>query len=136
MPRTKMQRIAREIALGLEFLHSIGVLLRDVKPDHVLLTSSRQVRTSDFGMSGVLGENGQAWSGQTHDLVIRLIDQNPATRLSITGALGNTFFSEVYPHVDVLGDPIEVKQGAPAAQGKGQSGLGGEQAQAWLRFKS
>ncbi|KAF9092282.1 hypothetical protein BGX29_010530 [Mortierella sp. GBA35] len=59
-------------------------------------------------------------------------DQNPATRLSITGALGNTFFSEVYPHVDVLGDPIEVKQGAPAAQGKGQSGLGGEQAQAWL----
>ncbi|KAF9973343.1 hypothetical protein BGZ73_003420 [Actinomortierella ambigua] len=46
-------RIAREIALGLAYIHSMMILHQDLKSDNVLLTRHLEVRLCDFGMSTV-----------------------------------------------------------------------------------
>jgi len=40
-----------EIALGIEHLHSLGILYRDLKPENVLIDSEGHVRLTDFGLS-------------------------------------------------------------------------------------
>lgn len=40
-----------EVILALEYLHSHGIIHRDIKPDNMLLTSDGHVRLTDFGLS-------------------------------------------------------------------------------------
>ena len=42
---------AAEIALALEYIHTLNVIYRDLKPENVLLTHRGHVRLTDFGLS-------------------------------------------------------------------------------------
>lgn len=42
---------AAEIASGLEYLHSAGVIYRDLKPENLLLTNDGHIVMTDFGLS-------------------------------------------------------------------------------------
>ena len=43
-----------EIALGINFMHSRGIIYRDLKPSNVLVDRSGHIRLTDFGLSGSL----------------------------------------------------------------------------------
>ncbi|KAF2186956.1 Pkinase-domain-containing protein [Zopfia rhizophila CBS 207.26] len=46
--------IARELALGLKFIHEAGVLHRDLKCNNILINEDGTVQLCDFGVSGTL----------------------------------------------------------------------------------
>jgi len=48
LPRVSLY--AAEIALGLDHMHSIGVIYRDLKPENLLIDSQGHIRFADFGM--------------------------------------------------------------------------------------
>ncbi|GJJ08356.1 hypothetical protein Clacol_002570 [Clathrus columnatus] len=49
---SQIQRIMRDVTLGLEYLHHQGIIHRDIKPANLLWTEDRQsVKICDFGVS-------------------------------------------------------------------------------------
>ncbi|KAI9828661.1 MAG: hypothetical protein M1832_001764 [Thelocarpon impressellum] len=46
--------IARELAEALAWVHSVGIIHRDVKPSNVLICEDGRVQLCDFGVSGML----------------------------------------------------------------------------------
>lgn len=50
------KRIGGEILLALEYIHSLGVVYRDLKLENVLLDLDGHVRIADFGLSKLLGK--------------------------------------------------------------------------------
>jgi serine/threonine protein kinase len=50
--------IGMQIVLGLEHLHSHGILYRDLKPDNLLISSNGQIQLADFGLSKFLPKIG------------------------------------------------------------------------------
>lgn len=53
LPEANVRHYARDIALGLEYLHTHNILHRDLKPENLLLTKDNHVKIADFGMSFV-----------------------------------------------------------------------------------
>ncbi|MCO5167195.1 MAG: sigma 54-interacting transcriptional regulator [Planctomycetes bacterium] len=58
------------ILRGLEFVHTRGLVHRDLKPDNVLVDAAGEVRLSDFGLAGAL--DGQA-AGTPHYMAPEVI---------------------------------------------------------------
>lgn len=52
------RKIFRDVLLGLEYLHMLGIVHRDVKPANLLVSSDNIVKISDFGVSFALFLNG------------------------------------------------------------------------------
>jgi hypothetical protein len=50
--------ITRETLRGIEYLHSIGVIHRDIKSANLLTTDAGEIKLTDFGVSAVV-EKGQ-----------------------------------------------------------------------------
>lgn len=54
LPEKFIIPIARELALGLKYVHEAGVLHRDMKSNNVLILEDGRVQLCDFGVSGTL----------------------------------------------------------------------------------
>jgi serum/glucocorticoid-regulated kinase 2 len=51
-----------EILLGLEHLHSLDIVYRDIKPENILLDVDGHVRIADFGLSKIIPMRQRAYS--------------------------------------------------------------------------
>lgn len=60
--RVKLLEIFRGICLGVEYLHTNGVIHRDLKPDNIMLSSTKGVKIMDFGASCNIGASGRAYN--------------------------------------------------------------------------
>jgi serine/threonine protein kinase len=49
-------RMARDIACGLEYLHSLGILHRDCKSENMVIAADGTVKLTDFGIARMEGE--------------------------------------------------------------------------------
>jgi serine/threonine-protein kinase len=58
-------RIAREVALALEYAHRHGVIHRDIKPENILLTADGQALVADFGIARALAPEASATTSLT-----------------------------------------------------------------------
>lgn len=56
-PLERAKFYAAEVLLGLEFLHSLDIVYRDLKPNNILLDSSGHVKISDLGLTIKLRKN-------------------------------------------------------------------------------
>ena len=63
-PETRARFYAAEILLAISYIHSLGVVYRDLKPENVLLTAEGHIRLTDFGLSkeGITSSSSGAWS--------------------------------------------------------------------------
>uniref|UniRef100_H2YTA4 cyclin-dependent kinase n=2 Tax=Ciona savignyi TaxID=51511 RepID=H2YTA4_CIOSA len=49
----RIKDIMRQMLMGLDFLHSMRVVHRDMKPQNILVTKSGQVKIADFGLARI-----------------------------------------------------------------------------------
>lgn len=86
LPVAQTVALAAEIAQGLDALHRLGILHRDVKPSNVLLDPAGGAALADFGLargtdSTQLTRDGQL-VGTVHYLAPELIEGSPASSAS------------------------------------------------------
>lgn len=63
LPIDKGLEVARQLCAGVAAAHAAGVLHRDLKPANIMLDAAGEVRITDFGLSGLNGEGGEALTG-------------------------------------------------------------------------
>ena len=57
LPKRTIQLIVAETILAVNYLHNIGIIHHDIKPENILITSKGHFKLSDFGLSKTLEED-------------------------------------------------------------------------------
>lgn len=72
--------VIRETLKGIEYLHSINVIHRDIKSANLLTTDSGQIKLTDFGVSAIVekGQKRRSVIGTPYWYVVLLLDTDVA----------------------------------------------------------
>jgi hypothetical protein len=60
LAQTRAIELTRQICAGLAAAHDRGVVHRDLKPPNIMLDGAGQIRITDFGLAGAIGESPRA----------------------------------------------------------------------------
>eukprot|EP00124_Ichthyophonus_hoferi_P002268 Ihof_evm3s148 gene=Ihof_evmTU3s148 len=69
-----------EVVLALEYLHTHGIIHRDIKPDNMLVTQSGHCKLTDFGLSRVQLKDD---TGDTYDDLLRQVPLDRTTSTNV-----------------------------------------------------
>jgi len=61
-PEEKVQFYAASIGLALDYLHSKGIIYRDIKPENILIGEDGYLKLIDFGMAKIISNDEKATS--------------------------------------------------------------------------
>ncbi|GAB5546951.1 MAG: hypothetical protein SangKO_067110 [Sandaracinaceae bacterium] len=94
MPLDRLRDLATETALGLQAVHSAGMLHRDVKPGNIMIGSDGRARLSDFGFVTDTLAHGYGSRGQPYFPLAapEVICGGPTSTRSDIYAFGGTIF--------------------------------------------
>lgn len=90
----KARLYVAEIAIALDYLHSIGVVYRDLKPENVLLDAQGHIKLTDFGLSKDIepGEKAETLCGTPEYLAPELVCKKQLSNAVDWWALGCLMF--------------------------------------------
>ena len=88
---------AAEIAMALGYLHSRGIVYRDLKPENLILDSAGHIRIADFGLSkeGVVGDTITSICGTPEYLAPEIIRRRPYGAAVDWWSLGTLLFEMI-----------------------------------------
>lgn len=90
------QSYFRDVVCGLHYLHSLGIVHRDIKPQNLLKTKTGRIKIGDFSVSMLLDgqAEGERMAGSPFFLAPEVInsDLGPITQAVDIWALAATFF--------------------------------------------
>jgi serine/threonine protein kinase len=91
--------IGQDVLAALSFMHSRGVIHRDIKPGNIMFTETGLVKVTDFGIAKVAGEKGQTKTGMRLGtlgyMAPEQIQGKPASVASDLYTLGITLYQMV-----------------------------------------
>ena len=96
------EKIARfygaQILLGLEYLHSINIMYRDMKPENILLDAKGNASLADYGISKILreGEKTKSFVGTPDYVAPEIILQKGHNKTVDIWCLGIILYEMIY----------------------------------------
>lgn len=91
---SRAQRITRDAAIGLSYIHNQGFLHRDIKPDNILLDLQGEAKVADFGLvTDQLLAGLASAAGTPYYLAPEVADDFICSAISDVYSLGVTFLN-------------------------------------------
>jgi eukaryotic-like serine/threonine-protein kinase len=108
VPPERAVSICLGVLDALDFMHSKGVIHRDIKPGNIMFTERGDVKVTDFGIAKMMGEKGQTKTGMRVGTLWYMspeqIRGGDASVASDIYALGGTLYQMVAGRVPFGGD--------------------------------
>lgn len=112
LPIEDVRIYTAEIALALEYLHSMNIIFRDVKPDNILITRDGHLKLSDFGLSKDLTEVGSTstFCGTLEYMAPEILSRKPYDFAIDWWALGVVVYQMIFGAFPFSGSTRSDKQ--------------------------